>query len=87
MKYEFVYTNTAFKDIHKLDEKTKQRIKKTLERYQNDPLHYACKLTNAECGEYRFRVGDYRIVFDLNDDKIIILRVGHRKNIYQNLSH
>jgi len=83
MKYELVYTHTAFKDIRKLDESTKQRIKKTLERYQNNPLQYARKLTNIECGEYRFRVGDYRIIFDLDDDKIIILRVGHRKNIYR----
>lgn len=86
MKYYLTYTNAAFKDIHKLNKTTKQRIKKTLERYQNDPLYYARKLINTECGEYRFRVGDYRIIFDLEDNKIIILRVGHRKNIYQNLN-
>ncbi|MCK5720888.1 MAG: type II toxin-antitoxin system RelE/ParE family toxin [Thiomargarita sp.] len=86
MKYEFVYTDVAFKDIRKLDVATKQRIKKTLECYQNNPLHYARKLTNIECGEYRFRIGNYRIIFDLDGYKIIILRVGHRKNIYQNLN-
>ncbi len=86
MKYEFIYTNMAFKDIRKLDNATKQRIKKTLERYQNNPLHYARRLTNTECGEYRFRVGDYRVIFDLDEYKIIVLRIGHRKNIYQNLN-
>ncbi|KKR37618.1 MAG: Addiction module toxin, RelE/StbE family, partial [Parcubacteria group bacterium GW2011_GWC2_40_31] len=31
---------------------------------------------------WRYRVGDYRILFDINGDKIIILKIGHRKNIY-----
>ncbi len=34
---------------------------------------------DSTLGTYRFRVGDYRIVFDIEDTTIIILRVGHRK--------
>jgi mRNA interferase RelE/StbE len=34
-------------------------------------------------GAYRFRIGDYRVVFDLEGDEIVILRVGHRRDIYR----
>lgn len=34
-------------------------------------------------GSYRFRIGDYRVVFDLEGDQIVILRVGHRREIYK----
>jgi len=34
-------------------------------------------------GQYRFRIGDYRIIFDLADDTLCVLEVGHRKEIYR----
>lgn len=36
-----------------------------------------------QLGSYRFRIGDYRVIFDIENDKIIILRVGHRAKIYK----
>jgi len=63
--------------------KIKDRIGKTLLRYKVDPLRNAERLTNSSLGSYRFRVGDYRIVFDIEKDKIVVLRVGHRRDIYR----
>jgi mRNA interferase RelE/StbE len=34
-------------------------------------------------GTYRFRIGDYRVIFDIYDENIAILRIGHRKSIYK----
>lgn len=34
-------------------------------------------------GAYRFRIGDYRIIFNIEGENIVILRVGHRKSIYK----
>jgi mRNA interferase RelE/StbE len=34
-------------------------------------------------GQYRFRIGDYRIIFDLANDMLYVLDVGHRKEIYR----
>jgi mRNA interferase RelE/StbE len=48
-----------------------------------DPLAYARKLTNPKIGTYRFRVGDHRIIFDLVGGDLVILRIGHRKEIYR----
>ena len=51
-----------------------------------DPLGYAKKIKDNRLGNYRFRVGDYRIIFDVNDKGeivvLMVLRVKHRKEVY-----
>jgi len=81
--YHLLYTQRAIKDIRKLDAKIKERIGKALFRFSEDPFKYAEKLIDARLGEYRFRIGDYRVIFDLKDYEIVVLRVGHRKDIYR----
>ena len=83
MKYRLVYTHRSIRDIDALDTSVKQRIGKTLLRYGPDPLKHAEPLKQSELGSYRFRIGDYRVVFDLDGDQIVILRVGHRREIYR----
>jgi mRNA interferase RelE/StbE len=83
MKYRLVYTQRAVRDIQGLDPATKERIGKTILRYEADPLKHAERLTDSRLGSYRFRVGDYRVVFDLEGEEIVILRVGHRREIYK----
>lgn len=83
MQYSLLYTKTAVKDIKKLDIVAQKRLKKKLELLASDPLHYSKKLVHSDLGTYRYRVGDYRIVFDLEGKDIIILRVGHRREIYK----
>jgi len=61
----------------------KQRIGKTLLRYESDPLSHAEPLTQSELGSYRFRIGDYRVVFDIEGDEMVILRIDHRRDIYR----
>jgi len=83
VKYELIYTRRAENDIRKLEAAVRERIGKTLLRYREDPLKYAEKLSNPILGEYRFRIGYYRVIFDMTEDVIIILRVGHRREIYE----
>ena len=83
MKYRLVYTHRAIRDLDELDASVKQRIGKTLLRYKSDPLQHAESLKQSELGSYRFRIGDYRAVFDLEGDQIVVLRVGHRREIYR----
>ena len=85
MKYRMVYTHRAFKDIRELEKNVKKRIGKALERYREDPLKYASRLIDSKLGMYRFRIGDYRVIFDIEEEAIIVLRVGHRKDIYRKL--
>ena len=83
MKYRLVYTRRAERDIKKLEPNTKDRIGKVLLRYSEDPLRFAEKLSDPILGEYRFRIGDYRVIFDIKGDEIVVLRVGHRREIYR----
>jgi len=52
-------------------------------RFKGNPLQYAESLTDPELGSYRFRIGDYRVIFDIESNDIVVLRVGHRKEIYK----
>ncbi len=83
MKYRLVYTNRAARDIRGLDARVRERIGKTLLRYDKDPLRYAERLTDTALGAYRFMVGDYRVVFDMKGEEIVVLRVGHRREVYR----
>ena len=65
MKYKLVYTKRAERDIAGLDSKTKERVGKTLLRFELEPLRYAEKLSDPILGTYRFRIGDYRVIFDI----------------------
>jgi len=71
------------KDISRLQPGVKERIGDAITRYSKDPLGYARRMVDPSLGSYKFRVGDYRVIFDLEGDEIIVLRVGHRKEIYQ----
>ncbi len=83
MKYRLVYTQKAVRDIDKLDAGVKNRIGTTLLRFKDNPLQYADRLTNPELGGYRFRIGDYRVIFDIEGNDIVVLRLGHRREIYK----
>lgn len=83
MNFRLVYTKRALKDIRKLDSRSKTRIKNALEIYSLNPYSHLERLTNYIIGNYRFRIGNYRIIFDINEDEIVVLRVGHRKEIYK----
>jgi len=83
VKYRLVYTERAVKDLSRLSPQTKQRIGETLERYAETPLHYARKMVDPAMGTYRFRIGDYRVIFDIEGSDIVVLRAGHRSDIYR----
>jgi len=69
--------------FHKLDNIFKERILIALERLRIRPMSCDIKKLVGMEG-YRFRVGDHRIIFDMDNTqlKILILKIGHRKNVY-----
>ncbi len=85
MIYNLLYTRRAEKDIKKLDSAIKRQIGKAILKLLNDPLEHSEKLTDPKIGTYRFRIGEYRVVFDIEGKDIVVLRVGHRKEIYKRL--
>ena len=83
MNYIIIFTNRAIKDLKKIDKKIKNRIGNKLKIYLENPLKYGKKLTDPKIGTYKFKIGDYRVIFDIDEKKIVVLRLGHRKNIYK----
>lgn len=86
MRYIVSYKKPAVKDIQKLSPQIQKRIKLKLEFFyqQSDPLEFATALTKPADAQYRWRIGNYRILFDVEGNKIIILRVQHRSEVYRN---
>ena len=80
--YEIIYSKTAFKQIQKLDKINKARIVNTINRIRIRPHAHVKKLVGYP--NYSLRVGAYRVILDIVDDKLIIfnIEVGYRRNIY-----
>jgi len=77
----------AFKELKKLDKVAQKRILSYLKQQvsiQDDPRIFGKSLTGDKRGLWRYRVGDYRIICQLLDEKITVLvvKIGHRKSIY-----
>lgn len=85
MRYSLKIESRAAKDLKSLNVRTQKRIVKKLKFYLNsdDPLAYAKKLSNKADANYRWRIGNYRAVFDIKKDTIKLLRVQHRREIYR----
>lgn len=84
-QYTLLYKRTAVKEIQKLPPQIKKRLKLKLEWFvnQDDPLDFAEPLTKPMDAQYRFRVGNYRVLFDLEGSNIVVLYVQHRREVYR----
>jgi len=85
MKFQIIWSESAAKELKKLDKTVAKRIFKKISQLGENPY---CSDVTKIVGDpyYRLRVGDYRVIFDIQDDmvRILILKVGHRKNVYKN---
>lgn len=84
MKYAVLIERYAQKQIMKLDKKIIPVIKTAIASLADNPRPYGYKKLKGE-DAYRIRVGDYRIIYEINDGKIVVtvVSVGPRKDIYK----
>ena len=78
------FTSRAFRDFSRLPKTIQHQIIYKIELFLNQPqpLQFAEKLAGT-ISSYRFRITDYRVIFDWEGQSILITRVGHRKDIYR----
>ncbi len=82
--YSYEFTSKALKEIKKLDKVNQGLVIKKIKFYCSQELFLTAeRLTNSNLGNYRFRVGDFRVVFDIDGKMVTILKVGHRREIYK----
>lgn len=87
MIYKIEYSDRAIKQIKKLDKQTQFLIKSWIDKNligTSNPRQHGKGLTSNRSGQWRYRVGNYRILADIQDYKVVVLvlEIGHRKNIY-----
>ena len=83
MVYKVLLTHPAKRELDKLDPVVKKAIKNKIQQYMPSPIKNARKLNNSNIGSYRWRAGNYRIVFDVGKDVITIIKIGHRREVYK----
>jgi mRNA interferase RelE/StbE len=82
MTCQVIFSDLAAKQFRKLERELQERIRATLRRIIIRPEAFVSKLT-GDVG-YKLRVGDHRLILriDWNEQRIYVVKVGHRKNIY-----
>lgn len=82
MKYTFQFKPRAIKDIESLNSKFQLRVIKKIEE-MSDNLKGDVKQLTGSTPEFRLRVGDYRVLFEVEGETIIIYRIRHRREAYR----
>jgi len=83
--YSIVFARSARKELESLSAKLVQRIFPTIEALAKEPPPKGCRKLTAEKNLWRLRVGDYRVIYTIDDDKqaIDVVAVRHRGKAYQ----
>ena len=80
-RYEIEYGAMALNDLESLEQRVRKQALRKIERLKSGLYGDIKRLRRADVA-YRLRTGDYRILFDVEGDTIVIRRIGHRKNVY-----
>ena len=83
-EYKIYFKRSAVKDLEAISKKDLQRIINRIDLLKADPRPPGCeKLSGQE--QYRVRQGNYRIVYSIQDDMLIVwvVKIGHRREVYQ----
>ena len=82
--YKIIFDNSAANFFRKLDKVESGRIGKKIDSLKENPK-IGIPLTGNLAGLWKLRIGDYRAIYQIKNEELIILilRLGHRKNIYE----
>jgi mRNA interferase RelE/StbE len=84
-RYTIEFKASADKALLRLPEETQRRIVAAVDKLADSPHPPGVKKLAGEPNAWRIRIGDYRVLYDIHDDRLLILvvGVGHRKDIYR----
>jgi mRNA interferase RelE/StbE len=81
MRYKIELKPRAIKDLKSIDATERGKLVSRMEALKNDLAGDVKRLTNFT-PEYRLRVGSYRVLFEVEADRVVIYRIKHRKDAY-----
>ena len=83
-RYQLAFRPAAARSLRKLSSSEVERIKVALEGSRQDPRPPDVKALSGEAGLWRARVGDYRVVYEIEDDALVVMvvRVAHRRALF-----
>ena len=85
MTYRVTLSPMAARQLRKLDAQARRRIQAVLDLLAEQPRPPAATRLVGGAGEWRVRTGDYRVVYEIENDQllILVLRIGHRREVYE----
>jgi mRNA interferase RelE/StbE len=81
-RYRIEFAATALEDLRSLPRREADQILRKIRRLESGLHGNIKRLQNTDVG-FRLRMGDYRVLFDVIGDKILIQKVGNRKDVYE----
>ncbi len=83
MAYNIQFKKSVAKDLKKIDRSEAERILKKIFSELSKQVDELPELKGQFAGLRKYRIGNYRVVFAITDDSILILRIQHRKDVYK----
>lgn len=84
-RYDVKVARRAVKSLARLPRREQQRIRAAIDLLADEPRPPGCVVLKGEDRAYRVRIGDYRVGYEVYDDRLVVLvvRVGHRRDVYR----
>lgn len=85
MTYRIEVAPAAVRQLRKLDPTARRRVQAAVELLADEPRPGSAKKLVGGDGEWRVRTGDFRIIYEIHDEVLLVLvvAVGHRREVYQ----
>lgn len=89
MSYSIELTPQASRQFKKLPRDARQRVGRCIDQLAGEPRPADCEKIAGQDGFYRVRAGDYRVVYQVHDDRLVVLvaLIGDRRDIYRHLAN
>ena len=83
--YRLEFKKSAEKDLSRLPLKQFERLSAAIDELRHQPLPVGCRKIVGSEGQYRIRVGDYRVLYEIREAvlTVFVIKIGHRKDIYR----
>ena len=85
MVYDVYLERSATDDLRRLPRRLSDRITARIGRLANDPRPAGCRKMEGSKSDWRIRVGEYRVIYEIDDDldRVNVMRVRHRREVYK----